>query len=382
MENTYAWDKVEGAANYTRVTLTARDAGDQQWQRILRDKMWLALNDIKPHVVVIPGWIYAEALSALSWCSETNTPAAIMSESTEWDDRRTWWKEWLKGRIVKMCAAGLVGGVAHADYMAKLGLPGNKTFFGYDAIDNHYFAAGAEAARRQPSAVSRQPAEIPEKYFLASARFVEKKNLPRLLRAYARYRELAQKSETPKSETLKAESGKQKAEMWNLVLLGDGELRSSILELRASLGLDDCVQLPGFKQYEELPTYYGLASAFVHASTTEQWGLVVNEAMAAGLPVLVSNRCGCAKDLVREGVNGYTFDPLDVEQLAQLMFQLSTFPPVRLSAFGSASRELISDWGPERFASGLCDVVTMALNSPRRTAGLLDRVLLKALLQR
>ena len=62
-----------------------------------------------------------------------------------------------------------------------------------------------------------------------------------------------------------------------------------------------------------------IITAFVHASASEQWGLVVNEAMAAGLPVIVSERCGCAPDLVREGVNGLTFDPCDVAELAGLM---------------------------------------------------------------
>ncbi len=83
-------------------------------------------------------------------------------------------------------------------------------------------------------------------------------------------------------------------EMWDLVLLGDGPLKPTLLKLISSLGLESCVHLPGFKQYDELPVYLGLAETFIHASTTEQWGLVVNEAMASGLPVLVSNRCGCA----------------------------------------------------------------------------------------
>ena len=81
------------------------------------------------------------------------------------------------------------------------------------------------------------------------------------------------------------------------------------------------VLLPGFKQYPELPLYYGLAGAFVLPSLTEPWGLVVNEAMAAGLPVVVSDRCGCASDLVRPGENGFAFDPCDIEQLAALLGQ-------------------------------------------------------------
>ena len=164
------------------------------------------------------------------------------------------------------------------------------------------------------------------------------------------------------------------------MLLGDGPLRSSILNLRSSLGLDACVHLPiAFKQYDELPVYYGLASAFVHASITEQWGLVVNEAMASGLPVLVSNHCGCAADLVQEGVNGFTFDPYNVEQLAQFMFKLSTLNP-QPSTLGAASRRIIANWGPGRFAAGLQAAVEKAVEAGPKRASLLQRMILQVLL--
>ena len=267
---------------------------------------------------------------------------------------------------------------------------------------------------------SRNKLGLPEKYFLASARFVEKKNLPRLIEAYALYRKKAESRKQPvevasqrlhgpgKAESVgeNVESGKEKAgntsprpspqggegdAPWDLVLLGDGPLRETLNSQLATLNLHDHVLLPGFKQYPDLPIYYGLAGAFIHASTTEPWGLVVNEAMASGLPVLVSNRCGCAPDLVKDGVNGFTFDPFNIEQLAQLMLKISlrgvgpsgpeaAFQPFRLSAFGDTSRQIISEWGPERFANGLHDAVEMALKNPRPRAGLFDRWLLKALI--
>ena len=140
------------------------------------------------------------------------------------------------------------------------------------------------------------------------------------------------------------------------------------------------MHLPGFKQYDELPVYYGLASAFVHASTTEQWGLVVNEAMASGLPVLVSNRCGCATDLVQEGRNGFTFDPSNVEQLAQLMLKISAFQPFKLSEFGDASRQIISGFDVAAFGRGLLQAAEVALQRRVVRFGLLDRSLLRLLL--
>jgi len=369
-EDTYAWAKVDGSADFTRITLTDRDSGDRRWRRELQYKLWRALEEIKPQIVVVPGWSSADAVSALWWCGKKNIPAVVMSESTAWDERRVVWKEWIKSRLIKLFSAGLAGGSPHADYLAQLGLPRDRIFKGYDTVDNDYFAAKTAEVRSQKSEVRNQRG-LPKKYFLASARFIEKKNLSKLIEAYARYRAMAEKSEI----------GNQKPEIWSLVLLGDGPLRETLKSQISTLGIRDHMLLPGFKQYDELPAYFGLAGAFAHASTTEQWGLVANEAMASGLPVLVSNRCGCAQDLVQEGVNGFTFDPCDIEQLAKLMLRVSDsqFP---ISDFGAASRRIISSWGPERFANGLRDAVTTALKNPRPNFGVLDRLLLWLLLQR
>jgi glycosyltransferase involved in cell wall biosynthesis len=266
-------------------------------------------------------------------------------------------------RVLLYCAAGGAGGAPQADYLTRLGLPSQRVFQGYDVVDNEYFEDKATESRKQ-KAESRQKYSLPERYFLASARFTEKKNLPRLLRAYALYRKQGAEPQAP----------------WDLVLLGDGPLRAQLEALRAELGLEQSVHFAGARPYSALPTFYALAGAFVHASTTEQWGLVVNEAMACGLPVLVSHRCGCAPDLVRAGRNGFTFDPGDVEALSALMSKISSlqFP---LSEFGSASREIISGWTPKTFAGNLSLALEAALAAPLRTATAFDRALIWGLLR-
>jgi glycosyltransferase involved in cell wall biosynthesis len=368
MDDIYGWDKVTGKESFTRITLTDQKIQLTDWNPELCRQMRRVLSEIQPEVVAVPGWSFGDAVSALSWCGETRTPVVIMSESAEWDERRSLVKEFVKRQLVRTCAAALVGGTSHKAYIEKLGLPPERIFLGYDAVDNDYFAIKAAEVRSQKSEV-RNRLGLPENFFLASARFVEKKNLARLIEAYARYRELAHETE----------SGKRKAATWSLVLLGDGPLRSTLNSQLSTLNLHDHVQMPGFKQYDELPPYYGLAKAFIHASTTEQWGLVVNEAMASGLPVLVSNRCGCAIDLVHEGRNGFTFDPCKVEDLAQLMLNISAFN-FPLSEFGSASQHFIAEWGPESFASGLKAAAEAVIGAARLKPTLLQKVLLKALL--
>lgn len=361
-DDTYQWDLLPGADGFTRMTLFEKSSHPKD--ELVRG-IQKALDNCHPDAVAVPGWGDVLAFSALRWCAGHRVPAIVMSETTEWDEPRRALKESVKRRILNLCSSGLVGGQPHADYLAMLGMPPRNIFQGYDAVDNEYFAQKANEARAQ-SSESRKKFGLPENYFLASARFVEKKNLPNLIRAYALFRNKAQKLERPISE------------IWNMVLLGDGHLKGELSRLIASLGLEQAVHLPGFKQYGELPSYYALARAFIHPSTVEQWGLVVNEAMASGLPVLVSNRCGCSRDLVQDGVNGFTFDPCNQEQIADLMFRVSDagFP---VSDFGAASSRIIADWSPDRFAKGLSQAVDAAASVPDKGLGPVDRLLLQIL---
>ena len=360
---TYAWRRVAGADSFKKVTLFEKCDSDSRPGGVeVARRVRVALEEASPDTVFVPGWSDVAALAALDWCCTTRTPAVLMSDSQEVDRPRVWWREVVKRRLVSLFSAALAGGTPHLDYLVQLGVPREHIFTGYDVVDNAYFEAGAEAARADSQRLRARLA-LPERYFLASNRFIEKKNLPRLLQAYAQYR------------------GAHGPKPWKLVLLGDGELRPQLTDLRRALTLDGDVLMPGFKQYDELPAYYGLARAFIHASTTEQWGLVVNEAMASGLPVLVSNRCGCAPDLVREERNGFTFDPYDVDALAGHMLKMAG-GEYDLAAMGRASREIISHWTPEAFADGLLNAAEAALAAPRIRAGPLGRALLWGLVHR
>jgi glycosyltransferase involved in cell wall biosynthesis len=284
----------------------------------------------------------------------------VMSESARDDESRSWWKETIKRHIVNLYGAALVGGQRHLDYLVELGMSRERIFTGYDVIDNDYFARRT-AEIRNSALDHRKEHRLPENYFLASARFVEKKNLPALIRAYAMYRQKLQPS---------TDRG------WDLVLLGDGRLRETLNSQLSILNLHDHVHLPGFKPYEELPVYYALAKAFVHASTTEQWGLVVNEAIASGLPVIVSERCGCAPELVCG--NGFTFDPTDEHELASRLLEMTSLSDEDLKQFGETSRRIAERFGPERFGEGLNQAAGMAIERKKKKSGVIDRALLFA----
>jgi glycosyltransferase involved in cell wall biosynthesis len=354
------WEVVRGADGFRRVTLFETEEDDTGPSRVARATR-RALERERPRVVVLAGWSSPEALSGLAWALRNSVPAILMADSTWQDWRRTRLREGVKRRVVSLYSTALVAGSKHLDYTAELGLPRDRIFLGYDVVDNEHFRSGAERARADAGLRARLG--LPGRFFLACCRFIDVKNLPRLLEAYRRYHSLAR-------------------DPWSLVLVGDGPLRAEVESTIRQLGLQTSVATPGFAQYDALPAYYGLAGAAVLASVSETWGLTVNEAMAAGLPVLVSRHCGCARDLVEEGRNGFTFDPCNVEQLSQSMLRLSSMSAAEREAMGRASQEIVNRWTPELFAENLEKAARAALAAPQRTASVLDRTLLWLLIHR
>lgn len=384
-----AWGAAATPAQYAKISLFQQATDQSPGNAELRCAFWSALEQTNPDVVAVNGWNNFGSIIAANCCVRRGIPMIVMSESARRDEPRTWWKEALKRRMVDLFSAALVGGQRHVEYLVELGMPRERIFTGYDVVDNHYFRQKADEIRSQRSSASanqplRKPTAgqeatadrevrkkygLPQNYFLASARFIEKKNLPTLIQAYAEYRDRSQ-------GTRVTDPGYNAGASWDLVLLGDGPLREAINNQLSTLNLHKHVHLPGFKPYDELPVYYALANAFVHASTSEQWGLVVNEAIASGLAVIVSNRCGCAPELVNG--NGFTFDPTNEDELATRLLEMAALPDQERKHLGDNSYRIAANFAPERFSEGLERAASMAMGIPRNRFGVVDRALLFA----
>ena len=304
---------------------------------------WAALQRLNPQALALHlcKETFPAMLTVLAWTRLHRRVAISMTDSKYDDYPRSAVKEWVKKGVMSRYDGALVAGSAAKKYAESLGIPSERIFLGCDVVDNDYFACGARQAREQATTL-RLRHGLPENYFLYVGRFDEKKNVSGLLKAYSWYVRSA--SDDP----------------WRLVLCGSGPLEERLRQEVLELGLLG-VMFAGFRQLDELPVFYALARCLITPSAhSEQWGLVVNEAMAAGLPVLVSRACGCAPDLVQEGVNGFTFDPYDHQGLAQLMGQVSS-GAANLAAMGEASRRLIAGWGLETYARNLLRVMALCM---------------------
>lgn len=318
---------------------TLEDAGERtptlKNNRLLLDY----LDSEKPDFLAIPGWGFNFARAALRWCQKNNCHAILMSESKYDDCKRGMLKEKIKKHLyLKKFSAAIVGGQKHRSYLEGMGFEPKKIFYGYDVVDNRYF----DRARR--TAGVPRPEQIPNRpFFLTASRFLPRKNIPMLIRSYAK----CVTTESP-------------ASAYDLVLLGDGSAteRQSINEEIKAHGMQSRVHQIGFVTYAEVLSWYKYASALVHPALSEQWGLVVNEAMAAGLPVAVSDRCGCIPELVEEGINGFTFEPAALPSIAEALDKLAT---ADLKLLGENSYEIINNrFSPEEFGNGLIGAVNAA----------------------
>jgi 1,2-diacylglycerol 3-alpha-glucosyltransferase len=333
LSETYQWLPLNLDCSYKRIVLSEQPAESQS---LLKLVMLLidSLNQVQPDIVVINGYREPATISALLWSILHKKPVILLSATKEDDSSRRGWTEAIKSSILKGCKAALVGGKPQKRYLMKLGMSGDRIFEGYNVVGNDDF---------HPDKIKSLPSPYQKPYFLAINRFVAKKNLFHLISCYASYYQA------------------RKDTAWDLVLCGDGELFPAIKQKIAEFGLKDVVHLPGFLQQERLLPYFAHASCLIHASTQEQWGLVVNEAMAASLPVLVSKSCGCYEDLVIEGENGFGFDPYNSQQLIDLMLKISS-GEVDLAKMSRSALKHIQKFSPDYFACGLTQAIQSIKN--------------------
>lgn len=309
--------------------------------RQLRRAVEEALDSINPDVIFISGWTNPESMTAIRWAITNGVPRIMMSESQIDDASRSAFREYVKQQLVSLCNAGLVGGPPHADYMETLGIPKSRIAFGYNAVDNDHYERGSDQARAEAKA-QRARLDLPERYVLASGRFIEKKNLPTLVRAYAKAR--ADRKDAP-----------------DLIILGGGEEQGAIEAAIADTAMTEHVHLPGYRGYDDLPAIYGLSEGFAHVSKTEQWGLVINEAMASGVPVVVSEPCGATRTMVVDGQSGFVVSA-DEDGIAEGLRKLFALSKTERNKMGQAARQDAAAWGPTRFGAGVAEASRLALD--------------------
>lgn len=300
------------------------------------DQSWLAranamvryLRRSRPDVVVLPGYYDRAFWVALAYCMIARVRCGITMDSTAADHPRYWFKELPKKFFLRFCDFALCYGTRSKEYLQQLGMPSRRLFLRCQA-----------APVKQLLAVSRQVAVPPRDvreapYFLYVGRLSPEKGLEDLLAAYAGF----------------CRAGHEH----DLLIIGGGPMESQLKQQTTELGLAHKVRFLGPMDMASIVPFYMHAYALVLPSLSEPWGLVVNEAMLFGCPVVVSDNCGCVPDLVKPMSTGLVFRAGDSRDLENALVQMAAMKETR-AAYGDRCRVLIEAFTPRAAAAQMLD---------------------------
>jgi glycosyltransferase involved in cell wall biosynthesis len=302
------------------------------WHILLNRGMWRALSHFGPDSILCGGYNHSAFWHALAWSKLHSTHFVAWIESTTLDQRKSNpITPGVKRFFVRNCSAVVVPGRSSFEYVRSMGVPADKIYTAPNAVDNHLFANLASSTReREPQ--SRSDLGLPPRYFLYAGRIIPEKGIVQLLEAY-----------TQLPADLRSQVG--------LVLVGEGTGKKDLMERAAKIHPGSII-FPGFAQREQLAAFYALAEVLVFPTLSDPWGLVVNEAMACGLPIIATNVAGCTADLVQNEQNGFVVPAGNVGELAQAMAAFARDQKLA-SRMGACSARLIELFSPESCAAGL-----------------------------
>ena len=240
-------------------------------------------DEIKPDVVIGGSIVFFAGALGIRWAKNNHKKFIMFDDAKPSQVKRTLIVRTIKNLIIHQVDGLWLPSDDYDEAFIKLVPKHTLLFHGYNCIDNQLFRF-------------KQKRDMNFTTIICVARLVPIKNIDNLLKAW----KVIEKNEPD----------------FKLVIIGDGPEFVSLNELTLKLDLKNVVFL-GAVNNSDIPTYFYNAAAFVLPSLSESWGLVVNEAMAAGLPILISNKINASNALLRETINGFSFDPMDVANIAE-----------------------------------------------------------------
>ena len=302
--------------------------------------IWRALFRLRPDCLIISGWSTFAAQAAILWCRLRRVPYLLVVESHD-RDPRAGWRRAVKGAVVpsvvKGAAGVLVAGSLARESMLSRGADPARIRVFANTVDVDAFADRAERLNEKRVALRTSFGLAEDEVAVLSvARLVPEKGLATLIGAVA-----------------EAEDDRIV-----VVLAGSGPEREQLLRLSEELGVR--LILLGDVDWGEIADVYVAADVFALLSDSEPWGVVVNEAAACRLPLVLSDAVGAAHDLLVDGVNGRRVPVGDSHAASAALKELASDPAQRV-AFGVASQTRVADWGYDASVQGLVELVQLAL---------------------
>lgn len=312
-------------------------------------EVWAEIRNGKFDAVWLHGYAYAAYVLAFVAAKWHGIPVLIRSE-THLGLQRSSIRRWIRDTVLSFAYRFVDGflaiGTANREYYRSLGVPERKIFDVPYTVDNERLIASANISATERMQIRRKfdlPEDVPMVIF--ASKLIPRKHPDDVVRAM-RYLQ---------DRYIRA----------SLLIVGTGDMENQLRSLCAELQVAN-VAFAGFVNQTEMPRVLGASDIFVLPSENEPWGLIVNEAMCAALPVVVGSGLGCTRDLVDDGINGHLIASGDALRLADGLERLLEDDERRI-AFGSASLAKMQKWGYGQCKDGVLKYVNLARKGRERT---------------
>lgn len=255
--------------------------------------MWSELRRFDPDIICCGGYAWLASLELLMYAKLKHKPIFLFSGSILGSGKyRNSFVKLYKKFIIPKFDAYITYGTAAKDLLVHFGANPKHIIVGINTVDTKEFST--QMGNLSSDEVAKEHHRFKPKNILYVGQFIQRKGVMNLIKAFVRL-------DMPQV---------------GLILVGNGPEKENYLQYIKTHNIKN-VFIEPFVQKEKLPKYYAISDVFVLPSHQEVWGLVINEAMACGLPILSSKVAGATRDLVKEGENGYGFDPNDVDNLVE-----------------------------------------------------------------
>jgi glycosyltransferase involved in cell wall biosynthesis len=272
--------------------------------------VWSALSEIRPRIVIISGWADVAAWTAKIWSKLHHRSTVLWAESNEFDRPRVFWKERIKAEFLRGFSSAHVYGTSNFEYLVKLGFDPQRIYVKRAVSDMELFFPGERSSFGADA----------RRVVLYVGRFSPEKNLDLVLDT------ICQLSPAARQKLL-------------FRFVGYGPLDDHLRAKALALGIGEMVEFLGPKRLRELPEVYRSSAVLLLPSISEPWGLVVNEAMLCRVPAIVSDHCGCARDMVQPGT-GWVFPARDRQALKGVLEEVAAIPSEVLETMGRDAETL------------------------------------------
>ena len=314
----------------------------------IKRQLFALLDSMQPDVIIAGAIAFPSGALSIAWAKKHRIKVVCFDDAKMEAVKRSGMVNWIKKNIYNGVYAMLYPSPDWDETGRFWGFKQEQLFYGIDVVDNEFWqdCDGENTLQN-------------ERYFLAVGRQIQKKNFLHIVISYKAYHDRYGNNAFP------------------LLLVGDGPEHGLIERFVKDNNLTGCVSLLPFKSQKELRRiYHGAEALILSSSSSETWGLVINEAMACSVPVIASDQCGATHTLIRDGVNGYSFPLVEQDSLTKRMCEYQELSVCERNKMRLAASNTISNWGLPRFCQCCYDAINYVTRLPQKRFSLVNSLII------